>query len=64
MSAAIGLPSDRDRAAERLLGLARSGVAHVVLATQGETVGERCAAIEGLASDVLPVVRRELGVTS
>jgi probable F420-dependent oxidoreductase len=62
-SAAIGLPSDAGRAVERLLELGRNGVGHIVLATPGDTVVERCTAIERFATDVLPELRRELGAT-
>ena len=64
VSAAIGLPSDPGRAVERLLELARRGVAHVVLAIPGASVEERCAAIERFVSELRPVIRRELAATS
>ena len=59
LSTVIGMPSDPGRAVERLLELAESGVAHVILAVPGASAEERCAAIERFASEVLPVVRRE-----
>ena len=59
LSTVIGMPSDPGRAVERLLELAESGVAHVILAAPGTSAEERCAAIERFASEVLPVVRRE-----
>jgi hypothetical protein len=54
------MSSDPERAAQRLLELARSGVDHVVLVAPGASLQERCSAIERFASAVLPVVREEL----
>lgn len=64
LSTVAGVPSEPERAVQRLLGLAGGGVTHVVLAVRGDSIAERCAAIERLATDVLPAVRRELGPVS
>ena len=61
LSSVVGLPPDSARASERLIELGRSGVQHAVAVVTGDSLGDRCRAIEELATEVLPVVRRELG---
>ena len=60
LSSVIGLRSDPDRDATRLIELGRVGVTHVVAAAPRESVSELCLAIEQLGSEVMPIVRREL----
>ena len=60
LSTVIGVSADPARAVERLLELARAGVGHVVLAVSGDSIAERCAAVERAATEVLPALRREL----
>lgn len=60
LSTVMGVSCDPARAGERLVELARAGVRHVVLIVRGDSIRERCAAIEQLASEVVPAVRREL----
>jgi probable F420-dependent oxidoreductase len=63
LSTSAGLPADPERALKRLIRLGETGVRHVVLNVPGDTASEMCAAIERLASEVLPEVRRSLATT-
>jgi probable F420-dependent oxidoreductase len=64
LATSIVLPTDRDRAVERLLGLGRAGVSHVVVRLLAEGLAETVAAVEDLAANVIPTVHRELADTS
>lgn len=57
LSTSTGLPANPDDAVRRLHQLADAGVGNVVLNIPAETASEMCAAIDVLASRVVPAVR-------
>jgi len=60
LSTSALLPDDPEHAIRRLVRLARAGVDHVVLKVPEDTATETSAAIERLASEVVPEVRSSL----
>lgn len=57
LSTSVGLPSDSQKAGDRLIGLAEAGVGHAVVNVHDQTRAGLEGAIERVATEVLPRVR-------